>query len=104
MSDTEEEIRSRPVKGDFVLRGFCLNSLMSMSSCFLLPSPPAAAPPPTPGLHGKVPGQLQAKNHGQANSKTPVPSAPKQRGRKPRYDCDWLVIHRKKTEGEIMGI
>ncbi|XP_026204373.1 chromodomain-helicase-DNA-binding protein 6 isoform X2 [Anabas testudineus] len=52
----------------------------------ILPPVPTsqAAPPPTPGLHGKVPGQLQAKNHGQANSKTPVPSAPKQRGRKPR--------------------
>uniref|UniRef100_A0A7N5ZUI3 DNA helicase n=1 Tax=Anabas testudineus TaxID=64144 RepID=A0A7N5ZUI3_ANATE len=49
-----------------------------------VPTSQAAAPPPTPGLHGKVPGQLQAKNHGQANSKTPVPSAPKQRGRKPR--------------------
>ncbi|XP_029007835.1 chromodomain-helicase-DNA-binding protein 6 isoform X2 [Betta splendens] len=43
--------------------------------------------PPVPasqGLHAKGTGHLHARNYGQANSKTPVASAPKPRGRKPR--------------------
>ncbi|XP_071351598.1 uncharacterized protein chd6 isoform X3 [Trachinotus anak] len=57
-----------------------------------------AAPPSAPGLHSKVPGQVQgsqAKNAGQANSKTPAPSAPKQRGRKPR-DPGAAPVEKKK--------
>ncbi|KAF3856773.1 hypothetical protein F7725_017496 [Dissostichus mawsoni] len=47
------------------------------------PVPPSQAPPPTPAVHIKEQVHHD-KNHRQANSKTPVPSAPKQRGRKPR--------------------
>ncbi|KAK2915525.1 chromodomain-helicase-DNA-binding protein 6 isoform X2 [Channa argus] len=66
----------------------------------ILPPVPTnqAAPAPTPGFRDKVPGHLQgpqAKNHGQANSKTPVPSAPKQRGRKPR-DPGTVPVEKKK--------
>ncbi|XP_056259437.1 chromodomain-helicase-DNA-binding protein 6 isoform X2 [Seriola aureovittata] len=59
----------------------------------LPPVPTNQAPPPAPGLHAKV--QVQAKNHGQANSKTPAPSAPKQRGRKPR-DPGAAPVEKKK--------
>ncbi|XP_026161662.1 chromodomain-helicase-DNA-binding protein 6 isoform X2 [Mastacembelus armatus] len=64
----------------------------------VLPPVPTKQAPPPPGLHTKVPGQAQgaqAKNHGQANSKTPVPSAPKQRGRKPR-DPGVAPVEKKK--------
>ncbi|XP_076600782.1 chromodomain-helicase-DNA-binding protein 6 isoform X1 [Chaetodon auriga] len=61
----------------------------------LPPVPPIQAPPPTPGLHSKVPGQVPGKNHGRVNSKTPVPSAPKQRGRKPR-DPGAAPVEKKK--------
>nr|XP_020474713.1 chromodomain-helicase-DNA-binding protein 6 [Monopterus albus] len=60
----------------------------------LPPLPPNQAPP-TPGLHGKVPGHVQGtqvKNHGQANSKA---SVPKQRGRKPR-DPGAMPVEKKK--------
>ncbi|XP_035517364.1 chromodomain-helicase-DNA-binding protein 6 [Morone saxatilis] len=61
----------------------------------LPPVPTNQAPPPTPGLHSKVAGQVHGKNHGRANSKTPVPSAPKQRGRKPR-DPGAAPVEKKK--------
>ncbi|XP_033939117.1 chromodomain-helicase-DNA-binding protein 6 isoform X3 [Pseudochaenichthys georgianus] len=58
------------------------------------PVPPSQAPPPTPAVHIK--GQVHHdKNHRQANSKTPVPSAPKQRGRKPR-DPGAAPVEKKK--------
>ncbi|XP_034534536.1 chromodomain-helicase-DNA-binding protein 6, partial [Notolabrus celidotus] len=55
-------------------------------------SPP---PPPPSGLHPKA--QSHTKNHGPANSKTPPrpPSAPKQRGRKPR-DPGAAPVEKKK--------
>ncbi|XP_022060688.2 chromodomain-helicase-DNA-binding protein 6 isoform X1 [Acanthochromis polyacanthus] len=62
----------------------------------LPPLPTNQAAPPTQGVHGKV--QLQGghgKNHGQANSKAPAPSAPKQRGRKPR-DPGAAPVEKKK--------
>ncbi|XP_063765974.1 chromodomain-helicase-DNA-binding protein 6 isoform X2 [Eleginops maclovinus] len=60
----------------------------------LPPVPPTPAPPPTPAVHIK--GQVHhEKNHRQANSKTPVPSAPKQRGRKPR-DPGAAPVEKKK--------
>lgn len=62
----------------------------------LPPLPTNQAPPPTPGLHTKVAGQVHGKNHGQANSKTPAPSAPKQRGRKPRNPGAAPVEKKKK--------
>ncbi|XP_070759561.1 chromodomain-helicase-DNA-binding protein 6 [Enoplosus armatus] len=62
----------------------------------LPPVPTNQAPPPTPGLHTKAPGQAHGKNHGQANSKTPAPSAPKQRGRKPRNPGAAPVEKKKK--------
>ncbi|XP_040888956.1 chromodomain-helicase-DNA-binding protein 6 [Toxotes jaculatrix] len=64
----------------------------------LPPVPTNQAPPSASGLHSKVQGQVQggqARNHGQANSKTPVPSAPKQRGRKPR-DPGAAPVEKKK--------
>uniref|UniRef100_A0AAQ5YT22 DNA helicase n=1 Tax=Amphiprion ocellaris TaxID=80972 RepID=A0AAQ5YT22_AMPOC len=62
----------------------------------LPPLPTNQAAPPTQGVHGKV--QLQGghgKNHNQANSKAPAPSAPKQRGRKPR-DPGAVPVEKKK--------
>ncbi|KAM9361231.1 chromodomain-helicase-DNA-binding protein 6 [Symphorus nematophorus] len=64
----------------------------------LPPVPTNQAPPPTQGLHSKVQGQVHSKNNGRANSKTPVPavpSAPKQRGRKPR-DPGAAPVEKKK--------
>uniref|UniRef100_UPI0037E89DC5 chromodomain-helicase-DNA-binding protein 6 isoform X2 n=1 Tax=Semicossyphus pulcher TaxID=241346 RepID=UPI0037E89DC5 len=61
----------------------------------LPPLPPNQAPPPPPGLHTKATGKVNSKNHGPANSKTPVPSAPKQRGRKPR-DPGAAPVEKKK--------
>ncbi|XP_029356969.1 chromodomain-helicase-DNA-binding protein 6 isoform X2 [Echeneis naucrates] len=63
----------------------------------VLPPVPAnqTAPPPGPGLQVKAPGHVQTKNHGPANSKTPGPSAPKQRGRKPR-DPGAAPVEKKK--------
>ncbi|XP_073323863.1 chromodomain-helicase-DNA-binding protein 6 [Pagrus major] len=52
-------------------------------------------PPTNQALHSKVPGQVHSKNNGRANSKTPVPSAPKQRGRKPR-DPGAAPVEKKK--------
>ncbi|XP_060897715.1 chromodomain-helicase-DNA-binding protein 6 isoform X2 [Labrus mixtus] len=56
-------------------------------------APPPPAPPP--GLHTKVSVQPHKKNHGPANSKRPAPSAPKQRGRKPR-DPGAAPVEKKK--------
>ncbi|XP_067442389.1 chromodomain-helicase-DNA-binding protein 6 isoform X1 [Thunnus thynnus] len=68
----------------------------------ILPPVPTnqAAPPPSSGHSTKVQRQVHAtqghgKNHGQANSKTPVPTAPKQRGRKPR-DPGAAPVEKKK--------
>ncbi|XP_027135494.1 chromodomain-helicase-DNA-binding protein 6 isoform X3 [Larimichthys crocea] len=61
----------------------------------LPPVPTNQAPPPTPGHLSKVQGQVHGKNNGRANSKTPVPSAPKQRGRKPR-DPGAAPVEKKK--------
>nr|XP_043879334.1 chromodomain-helicase-DNA-binding protein 6 isoform X2 [Solea senegalensis] len=64
----------------------------------VLPRLPTNQTAPPPGLHAKIPVQAQsaqAKNHGQANSKTPAPSAPKQRGRKPR-DPGVAPVEKKK--------
>ncbi|XP_074525320.1 chromodomain-helicase-DNA-binding protein 6 isoform X2 [Halichoeres trimaculatus] len=58
----------------------------------LPPLPKNQAPPPS-GLHPKV--QIHTKNHGAANSKTPGPSAPRQRGRKPR-DPGAAPVEKKK--------
>ncbi|KAI4826423.1 hypothetical protein KUCAC02_029871, partial [Chaenocephalus aceratus] len=56
-------------------------------------------PPPTPAVHIK--GQVHHdKNHRQANSKTPVPSAPKQRGRKPRKDTSGQLPLREAAPSE----
>nr|XP_046240987.1 chromodomain-helicase-DNA-binding protein 6 isoform X2 [Scatophagus argus] len=60
----------------------------------VLPLEPANEAP-TPGLHSKLPAQGVGKNHGQSNSKAPVPSAPKQRGRKPR-DPGAAPVEKKK--------
>ncbi|KAM9408149.1 chromodomain-helicase-DNA-binding protein 6 [Pholidichthys leucotaenia] len=68
----------------------------------LPPVPPNQVPPLTAGVHSKFPGQVQdthiphghGKNLSQANSKTP-PSAPKQRGRKPR-DPGAAPVEKKK--------
>ncbi|KAF0034387.1 hypothetical protein F2P81_012145 [Scophthalmus maximus] len=54
---------------------------------------PGATVAPGPA-HVPVKGS-QAKNHGQANSKTPVPAAPKQRGRRPR-DPGVAPVEKKK--------
>ncbi|TDH13447.1 hypothetical protein EPR50_G00034810 [Perca flavescens] len=64
----------------------------------LPPVPPNQAPPPIPVVHAKGPAhsaQSHGKNHRQADSKTPVPSAPKQRGRKPR-DPGAAPVEKKK--------
>ncbi|KAM7006205.1 LOW QUALITY PROTEIN: chromodomain-helicase-DNA-binding protein 6 [Tautogolabrus adspersus] len=62
-----------------------------------LPTNQAPPPPPAPptGLHTKVSVQPHKKNHGPANSKRPAPSAPKQRGRKPR-DPGAAPVEKKK--------
>ncbi|XP_035007174.2 chromodomain-helicase-DNA-binding protein 6 isoform X1 [Hippoglossus stenolepis] len=62
----------------------------------ILPPVPTNQAPPASRHHAKV--QIHGthtKNHGQANSKTPVPSAPKQRGRKPR-DPGAAPVEKKK--------
>ncbi|KAM9859273.1 chromodomain-helicase-DNA-binding protein 6 [Aulostomus maculatus] len=66
----------------------------------LPPVPTNQALPPAPGLPTKAQGLVQviqghSRNHGQANTKTPAPSAPKQRGRKPR-DPGALPVEKKK--------
>ncbi|XP_075316313.1 uncharacterized protein chd6 isoform X3 [Odontesthes bonariensis] len=53
-----------------------------------------AAPSVTQG-HGAQAAQSHGKNHGQANSKMPAPSTPKQRGRKPR-DPGAAPVEKKK--------
>ncbi|XP_060926010.1 chromodomain-helicase-DNA-binding protein 6 [Limanda limanda] len=62
----------------------------------ILPPVPTNPAPPASRHHAKV--QIHGthtKNHGQATSKTPVPSAPKQRGRKPR-DPGAAPVEKKK--------
>ncbi|XP_049893601.1 chromodomain-helicase-DNA-binding protein 6 isoform X1 [Epinephelus moara] len=64
----------------------------------LPPVPTNQAPPPSAGVHTKGQShsaQSHGKNHRQANSKTPAPSAPKQRGRKPR-DPGAAPVEKKK--------
>ncbi|XP_047438274.1 chromodomain-helicase-DNA-binding protein 6 isoform X2 [Mugil cephalus] len=66
----------------------------------VLPPLPKNQAPPSQGLPTKVSGhvggaQSHGKNHGPANSKTPAPSAPKQRGRKPR-DPGAAPVEKKK--------
>ncbi|CAK6977756.1 chromodomain-helicase-DNA-binding protein 6 [Scomber scombrus] len=66
----------------------------------LPPVPTNQARPPSSGHSTKVQRQVHAnqghgKNHGQANSKTPIPTAPKQRGRKPR-DPGAAPVEKKK--------
>ncbi|KAM3622048.1 uncharacterized protein V6R79_019762 [Siganus canaliculatus] len=53
--------------------------------------------PPVPPSEGRrdVQSKVHGKNHSAANSKTPVPSAPKQRGRKPR-DPGAAPVEKKK--------
>ncbi|XP_028263102.1 chromodomain-helicase-DNA-binding protein 6 isoform X2 [Parambassis ranga] len=62
----------------------------------LPPVPMNQAPPATHGVHSRGQGtHSHGRNHNQANSKTPDPSAPKQRGRK-RRDPGAAPVEKKK--------